>query len=378
MDDQNKKRYFYNEFITQRFVALAWNIIDASNSTSLNVESIKALITSRYSDIRRPATVINKCRNFIYEIKNGDYIIIPNAGSELITIAIAGDYYEEINKTYEIEREVVSQIEKDGIIINEVSYPYKKRRKITPLITLKTSSIDGRLHKAISNYHGISNLDGYWRNILGELYNAYYYKDNVNIVYHIRRTDPIGPRQLSQLLLNSMECWCSVFDEEKISVNVNVASPGPVDFFITGILPQILQRADILAAITVGTMSILKPESIPEFIKNLLSLPARIKKEYISAKREVLQREKEEHTLSSEIELKQLEILEKKLDIIEKLRCAGVDPQKLANSATALASTFGYLQIENVMPEAEFSIFPHNNIIEDSEDRFAEATEEKQ
>ncbi len=58
---------------------------------------------------------------------------MPNAGSERITIALVGEYYEEESKTYEIEKEVISRIEKKDVQINEVSYPYRKRRKITPL-----------------------------------------------------------------------------------------------------------------------------------------------------------------------------------------------------------------------------------------------------
>ena len=364
---RTKKGYFYNEFIAQGFVALAWNIIDSSTSiTASNIESVKDLILLRYSEIKRPTTVINKCKSFINEIKNGDYIVIPNAGSELITIAIAGDYYEETSKTYELEKEVVSRIETGGVIINDVSCPYKKRREITPLITLKTSNIDGKLYKAISNYHGISNFDDYWRNILGELYNSYCYKGNMNIVYHIKRTDPIGPRQLSQLLLNSIECWRSIFDEEKISVNVNVASPGPVDFFIADTLPQIQQSAWVLAGITIGTVSVLKPELIPAFIKNLFSLPAEISREYISTKREALQKEKEEKLLPLEVEQKQLEILEKQLDILEKLKGAGVAPETITDSATALASTFGYLQIENVKANTEIPEFTYDTM--DDED----------
>jgi len=293
----------------------------------------------------------------------GDYIVIPNSGSELITIALAGEYYEELSKTYELEKEIISRIETGGVIINDVSCPYKKRRKITPVLTLKSSDIDGRLYKAILNYHGISSLDDYWRNILGELYNSYCYRNDLNIIYHIRRNAPIGPRQLAELLHSSIECLCAVFDEDRISVNVNVASPGPVDFLIVDALPKILEGAGILAGITIGTISVLKPELIPSFIKNMFSLPAEINREYIATKRVALEMEKEQKMLPLEVEQKELEVLDKKLDILNKLKDIGVDPQALTGSATALASTFEYLQIENIIPTADIPEFPY---IEDS------------
>jgi len=59
---RTKKGYFYNEFVAHGFVALAWNIIDSSTSiTASNIEAVKDLILLKYSDIKRPTTVINKC-----------------------------------------------------------------------------------------------------------------------------------------------------------------------------------------------------------------------------------------------------------------------------------------------------------------------------
>ena len=67
----------------------------------------------------------------------------------------------------------------------------------------------------------------------------------------------------------------------------------------------------------------------------------------IAAKREKLQLEKEERKLPLEIEEQELNNLEKKLAILEKFKELGVDTKKVETSATALADTFGYLQIES-------------------------------
>ena len=90
-----------------------------------------------------------------------------------------------------------------------------------------------------------------------------------------------------------------------------------------------------------------KPEAIPTFLKSLFSLPAEVNREYIAAKREKLQLEKEERKLPLEIEEQELNNLEKKLAILEKFKELGVDTKKVETSATALADTFGYLQIES-------------------------------
>ena len=109
---RTKKGYFYNEFISNNFIALAWNTITSATDFSEESQDVlKDQILLNYSEIKRPTTVINKCNSFIHDVKPGDYIVIPNAGSERITIALAGEYYEEESKTYEIEKEVISRIE---------------------------------------------------------------------------------------------------------------------------------------------------------------------------------------------------------------------------------------------------------------------------
>lgn len=353
---RTKKGYFYNEFISNDFVALAWNTITSvTDFSEANQEALKDQVLLDYEEIKRPTTVINKCESFIHDVKPGDYIVIPNAGSEYITIAIAGEYYEEESKTYEIEKEIIARIEKKDVQINEVSCPYRKRRKITPLKTLKSSEIDGKLFKAISNYHGISNFDDYWRSILGVLYDTYSYQQNLNIVYHINRTSPVGPRTLSKLLWAATDCWCELVSEDNISAQVHIASPGPVDFQIVEVIPQCLDAVKILAGLTIGTISVVKPEAIPTFIKSLLTLPTEVDREYIAAKRAKLQLEKETKMLPLEIEEKKLNNLEKKVSILERLKGLGVDTKKLEASATELAETFEYLKIESAekdLPEA--------------------------
>jgi|GEM_PF-950245 len=345
---RTKRGYFYNEFISNDFVALAWNTItSATDFSEASLDALKDQVLLKYEEIKRPTTVINKCKSFIKDVKPGDYIVIPSEGSTHITIARAGEYYEEETKTYEIEKEVISRIEKKDVLINEVSCPYRKRRKITPLLTIKSSEVDGKLFRAISNYHGISNFDDYWRSILGLLYDAYSYQGNLNIIYHIGRTEPVGPRTLSKLLWAATDCWCELTNEERISAQVSVASPGPVDFQIVEIIPMCIDAAKLLAGLTIGTISVVKPEIIPSLLKNLFSLPAEIQREYITTRREKLQLEKESQQVPLDIEEKELNNLEKKLTILERLKGLGVDADKLEESATALASTFGYLQIES-------------------------------
>jgi len=70
---RTKKGYFYNEFLSKRFVALAWNNISQETDFSeSNKDSLKDDILMTFKEIHRPSTVINKCHSFIYEIKTND------------------------------------------------------------------------------------------------------------------------------------------------------------------------------------------------------------------------------------------------------------------------------------------------------------------
>ena len=126
-----------------------------------------------FKEIHRPSTVINKCHSFIYEIKTNDILVIPSAKSSYITFALAGEYYEDDSKTLELEQNVIYRIDNHDVDINDVSCPYKKRRHMTLLRTVKNEELNYSLCRAISNYHGISNLDSYSKQILNALYNYY-------------------------------------------------------------------------------------------------------------------------------------------------------------------------------------------------------------
>ena len=85
---RTKKGYFYDEFIANGYVALAWNNI--TKETVISEQTRKTLcnqIITSYPEIKRPNTVINKCNSFMNEVKEGDIIVIPSKKSRYITFA---------------------------------------------------------------------------------------------------------------------------------------------------------------------------------------------------------------------------------------------------------------------------------------------------
>ena len=124
---RTQKGYFYEEFLVRKFVAIAWNNIDQNTDFSESAKDhLKDDIVLNFPEIQRPSTVINKCSNFIYEINSGDILIIPSKGSQYITFAIAGEYFEDGTKTLELENAVIERIKNNDVDIHDVSCPYKE------------------------------------------------------------------------------------------------------------------------------------------------------------------------------------------------------------------------------------------------------------
>lgn len=66
---RTKKGYFYDEFVENKFVALGWNAINKNTDVSKSSqETLKEYLSNTYGE-KRPKLAINKCNNFINEIK---------------------------------------------------------------------------------------------------------------------------------------------------------------------------------------------------------------------------------------------------------------------------------------------------------------------
>ena len=79
--------------------------------------------------------------------------------------------------------------------------------------------------------------------------------------------------------------------------------------------------------------------------------------------------------LPLEIEEKKLDNLSKKIEIIEKLKALGVEPQKIEVSVMALSNTFDYLNIEN--PECHLDAYSEEKYDLDEEILDEESIEEE-
>lgn len=337
---RTKKGFFFDEFIDNNYVALGWNTITQENDFGKSQEEVlKESIKNWYGD-SRPAGAINKCKSFIYDIHVGDYILIPNSGSEKIAIARAGEYYEDEKKGVKDELDVIPKIDNDEKEIIKVKCPYKKRRHIEVLKIISPALMSYNLRQAISNYHGLSNLDKYGEYILNCLYDCYIYKDNLNIAINVKQKNPLKPRQISKLLYSFTEFVCSISDVDNISTTINLNSPGSVRMKLKNAVLNITKAKwpliFIFIAITGGKVKDAELPGIIGTIREAKMLNITVEKEKIE-----LEKEKEE------VKTQQIENMAKVLELYKAAEEEGVDIEYILQQLETLNSLNEDLQFQS-------------------------------
>ena len=315
---RTKEGYFFEEFIKNEFVALGWNRITKDTDLGKsNEESLKEEIKNYYND-SRPMGAINKCRNFISEIHEGDYIIIPNMGSTRIAIAKAGEYYENAQNGYEQEKDIITKIENAEYEVAQTTCPYRKRRHIKLLRIIDPAKMSYALKRAITNYHGLSNLDKYGEDILNCIYDCYEYQGTVTLAVNVGQKDPLKPRDISRLVNGFTEFVYAMAPNGDISIAINLNSPGPVRMKLKNAVEHLTKRKTVLIflfiAITGGKGLGFELPGITGTIKEMKNMATELEKEktMLAVEQEKLKTQK-------------IDNVEKMMKIIEEAEKEGID-----------------------------------------------------
>lgn len=196
------------------------------------------------------------------------------------------------------------------------------------------------LRQAISNYHGLSNLDKYGEYILNCLYDCYIYKDNLNIAINVKQKNPLKPRQISKLLYSFTEFVCSISDVDNISTTINLNSPGSVRMKLKNAVLNITKAKwpliFIFIAITGGKVKDAELPGIIGTIREAKMLNITVEKEKIE-----LEKEKEE------VKTQQIENMAKVLELYKAAEEEGVDIEYILQQLETLNSLNEDLQFQS-------------------------------
>ena len=234
---RTKKGFFFEEFIEEGFIGLGWNIITQNQilnvlnqpnrkSEKLAKATLIKRLEEKYPKNKLPMQSLNKCIRFFNEIKNGDIIMIPSRENEEIAFAEVGDYYEDVDCSYEKETEIISRIDSGESYGYEEECPYRKRRRINVLKVVKGDDLNINLYKALASVHGLSEINKYANFVLSSIYNLYYWDKKISMVFDIEREEEIDTFDLSSFMYNASMISRAFDDNVKTSTKVNLNSAG--------------------------------------------------------------------------------------------------------------------------------------------------------
>ena len=308
-----KRGFFFDEFITDEFIAIGWNLITKSRINPVlagtQAKSLKESIKNTY-DESKPGTALNKCIRFCYEVKAGDIAVIVD--NNRIAIAYIGAYYEEKsdNLTVELEKEVHKDIEKAKLGINTFSCPYIKRRKISVIKVLGVNdAISPYLQSAIArNWHSLSDLNEYAELVLSSCFDTFIFKDKLTVTFRVRTKDEINVLDLANFVLPAARLL-SDDKPENVQVKTTLHSPGDIMFQVWNSV-----QANPLPLLMCYVMLFGGKCGEYEF-PSLLRIVKRMLKSQYEEEKEALELRK----LEAEVDLIEQEALGQKLDNIKKL-----------------------------------------------------------
>lgn len=269
---RTKRGFFFDEFISKKYIAIGWNLISKSKLKSNLEYSLRTQIKEAYRE-KVPGSALNKCIRFCYEMKPGDIVVIADAAKT--AFAIVGDYYEESDPrlTVDYEKEFISAIEREGWYPGPLLCPYVKRRHITPIKVLqKDEFVSPYLKAAMSNnLHSLSQLNGYDDLILSACYDAYSYQGSLFVTFRVTQKDRIGAMDLSNLVLHAATL-ISGGQAETVKIKTSLHSPGDIVLqFMNFLQENPLFLLLCFIAIFGGRVKDYEFPSILEFIKKAIN-----------------------------------------------------------------------------------------------------------
>lgn len=305
---RTKSGTFYNEFITDSFIAIGWNLITQKRVTNLTRkanEELKKSVDKVYRE-KRPQMAINKCSRFVNEIKENDFVVI--IGTNKVTIAKIGKYYElQDNFSIETELEISEQIEKNSKAI--IKCPYIKRRQIEIIKEIEITKLSPYLINTISaNHHSLSSLNDSSNLILSSCFDMFIREDKFVCTFRVQQEKDIDPFDYSSFIFYISKITRLENNKSKVAIKTNVHSAGDVIY-------EVFQFTANHAVLFIAIWCILFGG---EFKNIKINSIYSIIKEVIDRKRNVDASNLESRKKEAEIESVELDNLKKKLELVQE------------------------------------------------------------
>lgn len=195
-------------------------------------------------------------------------------------------------------------------------------------------------------------MDSYAKYILNSLHNYYSFQGTVSLVYNVRKSDPIRPRELNAVLYGTTEALIQIAPEDSISTQMALNSPGDIVFYILSFFrDNWTVLFGLLICLGGGSVLTFKVPGAIDILKSILNAPAEYKLK------------------KAEADQKELEIVEKKIEIYEKIKASGINPGTLSQPINSIISGCSSLRVEPITLSDETAAnLPEEAVIPESHD----------
>ncbi len=282
---------YYEDFINENFVGIEWDkISDKEFIEKAKEDDLKVEVVKHYPDVDRPGYVASQISKFSNEMKKGDIVLIPNAGSKWISF---GELLDNEMYIHEEDEEDDFQTILDEVFeqpLSEEGKPFlKKRRKVKWIKQVKRTDLDPYLFSIIYSHNAIVDANDYSLFIDRTLSQFYIKGDEAYYTFKVNKKKNIPYCDILQFLNNNSAVIKYInnaapnliINAENLILKINVQSKGPIQLkgpvkgvLIFGLIVSVLFGAKVKFKVpgfeynleTKGLPGLL--EEVNEFVEN--------------------------------------------------------------------------------------------------------------
>lgn len=221
---------YFETFKENGFVAIEDNLITLREIYSLKqkykenkkiiIEELKKLSKDRYPKDTRTGLIASQIYRFLFEVKKGDIIIIPDVNSSAIAIGEISDSIIPETSNQEIE---------------DTKCNWLKRKKIEWQKFILKNDIDPYLYKMIATHQAISDITHYSDIIERSIQNFFFTEETANLILEVKSKKNINARSLFKLGLTILDYTQDYIDKagfeldtNDVDVKIALNSPGKI------------------------------------------------------------------------------------------------------------------------------------------------------
>lgn len=251
---RSERGVLYDEYSRNHYVSLGWNYVtkEKLSDMSKNAHQIMDALLDEYKENSNQITkIINKCKSFTLEMKEGDYIIFPNQGSTKYTVGTLKTYFEgnksklySSSRDFEIssefpdiskwsiaeELEMVSMMKMPDYI--PVDSPYLKRWSFEKIAELNYKTIHPKLFISLRNPSSITNLTENRDLFFSSIYPVFHIDDKLSFTFNVTNTERIDAIDINRFTGTIVNLLHDEADNSNIEISqrMSVSSEGPIIF----------------------------------------------------------------------------------------------------------------------------------------------------